>query len=395
MKIERVEIRVTELPVRVTRVFSSGSWDTGPAGQLLGKPVFVSVHAEGVVGHAQIRPISPGHFLADTTEGMVVALSEVFAPLLIGRDVTEMESIDALLTSRLAGNPTARAVLDLALHDALGKALGVPVHALIGGRCQDEIELEWSVGFSDDVGAMIDEARHAVEEHGIKVLCLKAAGPEGWRRDVANFEAVRRALGDDVLIGVDPNTGWTGAETIAAMSALRDLDLGYVEQPVGRRDIRGLAEIRAQAGGVPVMADESLFTIQDASEMAGLRAVDVFCVKLYKGGGFAPARKIAALGEAAGILMNSGGLAVASQFEAAASAHFCASLPRRRTFGAAEFAFGVGPKGPDPLVAEGAMTLSDGKVRVPTGPGLGLVLDEEALDRMTLKCITVSGAAST
>jgi muconate cycloisomerase len=64
-------------------------------------------------------------------------------------------------------------------------------------------------------------------------------------------------------------------------------------------------------------------------------------------------------------------------------------MPSRRTFGAAEFAFGVGPKGPDPLVAEGAMTLRNGHVDVPTGPGLGLVLDEAALDRLTLHRVEV------
>lgn len=390
MKIESIEIRITELPVRVKRIFSSGSYDTGPAEQLLGKPVFVSINAEGVQGHAQIRPISPGHFVADTAHSVVSAIEHVYAPLMIGRRISDMEAIDDLLTSRLAGNPAARAVLDIALHDALGKALGLPVHDLIGGRCQDEIALEWSVSLADEVEIMIEEARKAVEEYGIKVLCLKAAGRGGWRRDVENFAAVRRAVGDGIVIGVDPNTGWTIPETISAMAAMREFDLGYMEQPILRRDVRGLAEIRAKACGVPLMADESLFTIQDAAELAQARAVDIFCIKLYKVGGLLPARKIAAIGEANGIQINSGGLAVASQFEAAASAHFCATIPARRTFGAAEFAFGVGPKGPDPLVAEGAMSITDGAVRVPTGPGLGLTLDPKALERMTLRRVVVS-----
>lgn len=390
MKIESIDIRITELPVRVKRIFSSGSYDTGPAEQLLGKPVFVSINAEGVQGHAQIRPISPGHFVADTAHSVVSAIEHVYAPLMIGRRISDMEAIDDLLTSRLAGNPAARAVLDIVLHDALGKALGIPVHDLIGGRCQDEIALEWSVSLADEVEIMIEEARKAVEEYGIKVLCLKAAGRGGWRRDVENFAAVRRAVGDGIVIGVDPNTGWTIPETISAMAAMREFDLGYMEQPILRRDVRGLAEIRAKACGVPLMADESLFTIQDAAELAQARAVDIFCIKLYKVGGLLPARKIAAIGEANGIQINSGGLAVASQFEAAASAHFCATIPARRTFGAAEFAFGVGPKGPDPLVAEGAMSIMDGAVRVPTGPGLGLTLDPKALERMTLRRVVVS-----
>ena len=390
MKIERIEIRIVELPTRLKRTFSSGSYDTGPAGQLLGKPVFVSIYADGVVGHGQIRPISPGHFVADTAESVLIAIHDVYAPLLIGRDVAAMEANDELLTSRLAGNPAARAVLDIALHDTLAKGRGVPIHDLIGGCCQSELPLEWSVSLADDIGTMITEAQRAVNEFGIKVLCLKAAGRKGWRQDVENFAAVRRAVGKDIVIGVDPNTGWTVSETINAMAGMREHDLGYMEQPVLRRDLRGLAEIRAHANGVPVMADESLFTIQDAAELANLRAVDVFCIKLYKVGGLLPARKIAAIAEANNIQLNCGGLAVASQFEAAASAHFCATIPAKRTFGAAEFAFGVGPLGPDPLVADGAMSVKDGKIAMPKGPGLGLTLDDKALEKLTLKKVAVS-----
>lgn len=385
MVIDRIEVRIVEMPVRLQRTFSSGSYDTGPAGQLLGKPIFVRIFAGGVVGCAQIRPISPGHFVADTVHSVVAAIREVYGPLLLNRRLTDLEAIDESLTSRLAGNPAARAVLDIALHDALGKALGLPVHALIGGSCQPVIPLEWSVSLADDVTTMIAEARRAVDDYGIKVLCLKVAGKGGWQRDVANFEAVRRAVGDDIVIGVDPNTGWTVAETISAMARLRPFNLGYMEQPVLRRDVHGLAEIRGKAEGVPVMADESLFTIQDAAELAAARAVDVFCIKLYKVGGLSAARKIAAIAEASGIQINCGGLAVASQFEAAASAQFCATVPAKRTFGAAEFVFGVGTMGQDPLVADGAMTIRDGSIIVPTGPGLGLVLDEAALERMTLQ----------
>lgn len=373
------------MPVRLQRTFSSGSYDTGPAGQLLGKPIFVRIFADGVVGCGQIRPISPGHFVADTVHSVVAAIRDIYGPLLLNRKLTDLEAIDESLTSRLAGNPAARAVLDIALHDALGKALGLPVHALIGGSCQPVIPLEWSVSLADDVATMIAEARRAVDDYGIKVLCLKAAGRGGWQRDVANFEAVRRAVGDDIVIGMDPNTGWTVAETISAMDRLRPYNLGYMEQPVLRRDVRGLAEIRDKACGVPLMADESLFTIQDAAELAAARAVDVFCIKLYKVGGLSIARKIAAIAEAHGVQINCGGLAVASQFEAAASAQFCATVPAKRTFGAAEFAFGAGTMGADPLVADGAMTIRDGSVVVPTGPGLGLVLDEAALERMTMQ----------
>jgi muconate cycloisomerase len=274
--IERIEVFVTELTVRVQRTVSSGAYDSGPRERELGKPVLVKIYADGIIGYGQIRPISPGHFVADTTQAAVAAISEVYGPALIGKQLFDIEAINEALDKRLHGNPAARAALDIALYDAMGKALGIPVYKLLGGGCQLRIPLEWSVGMAEDPAVMVAEARRAVEEFGIRVLCLKAADRRGWRQDVANFEAVRRALGDEVAIGVDPNTGWTVADTIRAVDALRDLGLSYIEQPIERRDLRGLAEIRRAARGIPLMADEGLFTLQDAFALAQAGAVDAF-----------------------------------------------------------------------------------------------------------------------
>ena len=383
--IDRIEIFVTTLPVRLKRIFSSGSYDTGPPEQQLGKPVLVKIHADGVVGCGQIRPISPGHFVADTTHSMVAAIQEIYGPLLIGRQVFDIEAINEAFDARLAGNPAARAALDIALYDAMGKALKQPVCNLIGGRCQPRIPLEWSVSLADDVSTMIAEAQRAVNEFGIKVLCLKAADRRGWRQDVTNFAAVRRAVGSDVVIGIDPNTGWALADALSAVRALRDLDVGYLEQPVARRDLAGMAEIRREAAGVPVMADEALFTVQDAYALAQARAVDAFCIKLYKIGGLSVAKKIAAIAEAANVQLNTGGLAVQCQLEAAAGAHFHASTPTKRMMGAAEFVFGLNTIAPDPLVPQTDFVVRDGHVDVPTGPGLGIAIDDAALKKHTLR----------
>ena len=383
--IDRIEVFVTELPVRVQRVFSSGSYDTGPPKQQLGKPVLVKIYADGVTGCGQIRPISPGHFVADTTHSAVAAIVEIYGPGLLGKRLFDIESITEAFDARLAGNPAARAALDIALHDAMGKALKTPVHDLIGGCCQPDIPLEWSVSLASEVSVMVAEAKRAVEEFGMRVLCIKAADRRGWRQDVKHFEAVRGAVGDDVVIGIDPNTGWTLADAISAVHALRGLGLGYIEQPVARRDLKGLADVRREAAGIPVMADESLFTLQDAYALAEARAVDAFCIKLYKLGGLTPARKIAAVAEAANIQLNCGGLAVQSQLEAAAAAHFYAATPAGRMMGAGEFVFGLNTIGPDPLVPESDFVVRNGRVRVPRGPGLGVTVDEAALKKHTLR----------
>ena len=382
--IDRIEIFVTALTARVQRIFASGSYDTGPAERVLGKPVLVKIHADGVTGCAQIRPISPGHFVADTTHSVVAAIKEIYGPALLGKSIFDIAAVNEMFDNRLAGNPAARAVLDIALFDAMGKALATPLHNLIGGCCQPRIPLEWSVSMAEDTATMVAEAQRAVNEFGLRVLCLKMADRRGWRQDVMNFEAVRRAVGEEIMIGVDPNTGWTLPDALSAIGELRKLGLGYIEQPVARRDLASMAEIRRAAGGVPVMADEALFTVQDAHALAAARAVDAFCIKLYKVGGITPAKKIAAVAEAANIQLNCGGLAVQSQLEAAAGAHFYASTPASRMMGAAEFVLGLNATARDPICADSDFVMREGHVEVPHGPGLGITIDEAALKKHTL-----------
>jgi L-alanine-DL-glutamate epimerase-like enolase superfamily enzyme len=385
MKIERIEVIVTDLPGRLQRHTSSGAYDTGASGSLLGKPVLVKLYAGGVVGLGQIRPITPQHFLADTVHSMVAAIAEVYGPRLIGTPIADLENAWSMFDRVLHGNPTARAALDHALHDAIGKALGVPVHQLLGGLCQPRIPLEWSVSLHDDTAAIVDEATRAVEAFGIKVLCIKAGDRRGWRRDLENFAAVRRAVGNDVAIGVDPNTAWSLPDAKRAILALAEHGLAYVEQPIERHNLAGLKALRAMANGIPLMADESLMSLHDAHALAAAQAVDVFCIKLYKHGGLRAARKIAAVAEAAGLQLNVGGLAAFCQLEAAAGAHFYASIPTRLMMPAAEFAFGVGAIGADPLVPETDFVLADGHVAPPTRPGLGIALDDTAVERLTLR----------
>ena len=114
----------------------------------------------------------------------------------------------------------ARAAIDAALYDAMGKATNQPVYNLIGGLAQPRIPLEWSISMADDPKKMVADAERALHEFGIKVLCIKSGHPDGWQQDVKHFRAIREAVGADVAIGMDPNTGWTVADTLQALRAL-------------------------------------------------------------------------------------------------------------------------------------------------------------------------------
>lgn len=388
--IERIDVVVTDFTQRVTRMRSKGSYDTGESGSLLGKPVLVRVHAGGVTGYGQIRPLAPHHAMSETYASMRTAICEVYGPQLIGRRVMDFEGNQALMTKLGPANYNARAAVDHALYDLAGKLVGRPVYDLIGGLAQERIPLEWSVSMAKDPGKVKADALRAIEEFGIGVLCLKAGHPDGWQQDVENFRFIREAVGPDISLGMDPNTGWTVSSTLRILDALRDDRVDYIEQPLPREDLAGMAMIRANANGVVLMADESVFSLQDAWAIAKAEAADVLCLKLYKHGGITQARKIAALAEAANLRINIGGLAVYSQLEAAAGAHFCASRPAAQVMPAAEFIFGLGVAGPDPLVLETGFVIEDGHVRPPSGPGLGITVDEDAVSRLTLATESVS-----
>ena len=384
MRIERIEIFVTDLTTRLQRQRSTGAYDTGAPGALIGKPVLVKVFAEGVVGYGQIRPLAPHHSMADTYASMIAMIRDVCGRKLIGRSVFDIEGIHALFDRLAPANYMARAVLDVALYDAMGKATRRPVHDLIGGLAQPLIPLEWSISMADDRRKMVADAERALHEFGIRVLCMKAGHSKGWQEDVANFVAIREAVGPEVSFGMDPNTGWTVSETLLALGALKDHRVDYIEQPVKRQDLHGMAAIRRASTGVPLMADEACGSVQEAAAIVAAEAADVLCIKLYKHGGVTPARKIAAIAEAANLKINCGGLAVLSQLEAAAGAHFYASRPVEHVMPAGEFIFGLGVIGPDPLVSETDFLVKDGHVRPPSGPGLGITIDEKALETLTL-----------
>jgi L-alanine-DL-glutamate epimerase-like enolase superfamily enzyme len=389
MRIERIEIHVVDLTTRLQRQRSTGPYDTGLPGTLLGKPVLVKIYAEGVVGYGQIRPLAPHHSMPDTYLTMISMIKEVCGPRLIGQSIFDVEGIHALFDSLSPGNFMARAAVDAALYDAMGKAMKQPVYNLIGGLAQPSIPLEWSISMADDPRKMVADAERAVGEFGIRVLCMKSGHSKGWQEDAKNFRAIRAAVGADIAFGMDPNTGWTVAETLQALHALRDDRVDYLEQPVKRHDLAGMAAIRRAGTGVPLMADEACGSIQDAHVIVAAEAADVLCIKLYKHGGITPARKIAAIAEAANVKINCGGLAVLSQLEAAAAAHFYASRPEGHVMPAGEFIFGLGVIGPDPIVPETDFVVKNGHVTPPGGPGLGIQVSERALKSRTLLKETV------
>jgi L-alanine-DL-glutamate epimerase-like enolase superfamily enzyme len=253
------------------------------------------------LGEASVTSVWSG----ETQRGTIALVEEVFAPLLVGADPFDIEWVSRQMDRAAFGNSFAKAAIEMALLDLQGQALGVPVYKLLGGRasgaCQPPeqgIRLKFVVGAVEpDVAAQ--RAKRMVDRgwRAIKVKIGRHAHPQA---DVDRLWAVREAIGPDVWLSVDANGGYTVAQAVWVAPRLEKLDVALFEQPTRRGDHVAMAEVRRRSG-IPIMADESVFTAQDALEVIRHGAADVLSLYPGKHGGVRPTQAVAKLAEAAGI----------------------------------------------------------------------------------------------
>ncbi len=242
---------------------------------------------------------APDVAVTGETQASDIAALQAARDVLIGKDPFDFVNILRELEALLPQAPAARAAVDMALYDLMGKALGLPVYQLLGGKMREAV-IAYPVIPLDTPQIMAATASQYAA--GAKTLKLKIGTTIA--EDVARLAAIRAAIGDQIKLRVDVNQGWGDANTaIAAIQALREFDLEYVEQPVRDTDIDGMAEV-CRAVDVPIMADESLHSPADARQIIARQAADMFNIKLMKCGGILRALEILSLAEAAGIALH-------------------------------------------------------------------------------------------
>jgi len=301
-------------------------------------------------------------------------VNRILGPALLGCDPTQLNEAIARMDRALPWPATepSKAGVEMALVDITGKVRGLPAYELLGGRVRDRVHLRWGLAFGPpDVG--VEEAQTYLDQ-GFRTIKIKIGRP-GTGLDEEMVSAVRAALGDDVNLVVDANSGYrTPLEAVQELRRLERYRLQLVEQPVGRRHLRDLAWVRARIG-TPILADESMRHWSEAFDIAREQAADVLAIYVSEAGGMLAAMKAAAIGEAAGLLVTIG-----SQCElgigTAAMAHVGVCLPN--------LAFESDITGhlryPQDIINE-SLDYADGAVRPPTTPGLGVTLNEEVLAR--------------
>lgn len=247
----------------------------------------------GLVGYGEADPHTP--FTQDTVPGTIEAIRDLLAPELMGDDPREIKTIDEKMDGCLKGSLMAKGALDMAMYDLAGKSYGVPVHNLLGDRKQDSIMLSFPLGNgSADDDAEVIEARRPL---GFRSYMAKM-GRNPIANEIERMKHLTDRYADKIQIVADANQGWREEEAITFIQGVEGTLLELIEQPLKAHDFDGLRRVR-EASSIPVSADESVVTVDDALKLICHKAVDVFSVKASKNGGITKALRIIAIAEAA------------------------------------------------------------------------------------------------
>ncbi len=325
-----------------------------------------------------------GRYFGESPSTVAEVISSYLATAVVGVEVGNLGDLHRRMDLMIKGHPYAKAALDIAAWDLAGRAAGLSVTQLLGGRVRDRIAITHSIGLMSLEEAAAEAELLAAE--GVRAIKVKVGvDPE---RDIAVVKAVRRAAGEKVEICIDANEGWrTPGEAIRVVRALADVRLKYVEQPV--MGIDRLAQV-ARAIDEPVMADESAWNAHDVLQIIEKQAAQIVSIYTTKPGGLYRALQVAAVCRAAGIVCNVNGsietgvgnLANVALAAVAEVAELGCVIPVSRPAQFADDRIG-GIYYTDDLLRE-AFHFEDGYVAVPDGPGFGIDVDEAKIDHYRL-----------
>jgi L-alanine-DL-glutamate epimerase-like enolase superfamily enzyme len=337
--------------------------------------VLVKVYTDqGIIGLGEAT-IS-GLWSGETQKGTVAAIEEYIAPQLIGKDPRDITTARQAMDFIIKLNPFTKSAVEMALWDIAGKSAGVPVYQLLGGKVRDRVRIKLVVWARDVAGSRLMAEQHLQ----LGVTCIKVKVGLDPVTDVARVRAVREVTGPDIPVTIDANCGWTIQQAKSCLRQLADVNLLLAEQPIPPGDFVAMAELRRDTPA-PLMADESVFTLQDAWQLTQHRAADILSVYPGKHGGIAATAEIVAVAKAAGIRCTIG-----SNLElgigTAAMLHVAAAYPEIdcETFPADT----IGPFYHDGEIITQPLDLGPPYAQIPTGPGLGVELDEQSLKRFRL-----------
>jgi len=331
--------------------------------------ILVRVEADGGAvgwGEAASAPTMTG----ETVAGMMAAVAHMASGLL-KRPADDFAGASSTMDAQMYGNSGAKAAIEIALHDLVGRATGQPLHAMLGGKRRDRIPLLAVIG-SDDTAADLREAQDR-RKAGYVIYKVKV-GVGAPEADAVRTRDVCAVLDGDCLVSADANQGWNAEEGVRYVRAIGDYGLGFFEQPVPAHDLAGMARVAA-ASRVPIGADEGIHSRDDIERHHQQKAAHGVSLKAIKLGGvramFEASRLCDRLGMKLNISCKTGETSVAS----AAAMHLAAAVP--------SLAWGLTVTSPglaEDVVAD-PLRVDHGHLVVLDKSGLGVEVDERRVRR--------------
>jgi L-alanine-DL-glutamate epimerase-like enolase superfamily enzyme len=346
--------------------------------------VLIQLHTdEGITGCAESGDTSL-FYMGESQDSIFHNVSRLFGPhILLGEDPFNIESILAKMDKAAKMNYQSKALVDYALHDVMGKALGVPVYKLLGGKSNPKIKLAYvmSSGTPEEVA---EQAKKLVAA-GYGGLKLKV-GDNVIEDDIRMVAEVRNAVGKEVHIITDTNGGWNYFQALKFLQQVREYDLYLAEQPVPRWDVDGMARLRRKVE-IPIFADEAAGEIHDLVKLVQKDAVDGLFLKIPKVGGIRKSQRWVATAQSMGLNVMCGCM-INSGLGAAVEAHFLAATEwmgrmENESIGPLNLHDLIDTTGPA-IKDDLGMTMpryENGYLYPPEGPGLGIELNQEAVEK--------------
>ena len=373
MKITSIDVFLLGFPFKSVFVLAGG---VAGSTNVLSHRVLVKLTTDsGAVGWGEATPTP--RWTYETTETIVSTLKRYLEPAVKGIEVWNFDALHRAMDRAISpgvtpGSPLAKSAIDVAAHDALGHALNVPVVALLGGCRRTQFDLTWMVSVVKP-----DEAEKAVHEGldaGYTMFDAKI-GMHGEAGDMALLRAARRAAGDRSL-QVDANRGYRVDMAIRQARRFEDLGIALFEQPLDGFNLAGYRRLRA-ASPVPIGIDESLRSVPDLLEYVRADAVGVAVAKVQRNSGLYRSRQLCETALAAGLELSLSGL-TETDLGLVAGLHLAA-------------AFDINPlqlNGPqyiDTNFLRQRVWQGGGRVQLPSGPGLGVEVDEAHVRKHALE----------
>lgn len=331
--------------------------------------------ADGTLGYGEAATLGGPRWAEESVEAIKANIDSYLAPAVLGCSALSFEANQLAMQMAASRNNAARGGVDAALFDAAGKSLGLPTHQLLGGALRDRIEVLWALA-SGDADQEIEEARAklAAREHRRFKIKLGFHSPA---EDMARLARIVAALPGCEIV-CDVNQGWSEATAIRYVPQLAELGVVLIEQPLRPGLAAATARVAARSP-IPIMTDEAAFTGPEIVAQAMAGAGSVYSLKLVKSGGLMELKRAAAIAQACGMELY-GGCLLETGLGAAAHLAVFSTLPRLE-WGCEHF----GPRIVKTDLTNGEVVFRDFHIHCPSGPGLGVTINETALRSLTRK----------